>query len=307
VIDELQSFVLDAKFYGKGPLCVALVVTDHARKNGLPLSSESLITEGEGQVLGLGRSKVQTILARYGITKTLASEGGRTSRGSIANMRSYVTFLNNIQLAKSVDIDAVEKFWIEKVKLHFSAKPFSIKVDPSLSIRAVVRSIISQAQLRQKDSSGSMIVGTVMQHLVGAKIELAMLGHDIKVEHHGSNQNDVKGRGGDFDLGDVSIHVTTAPGELLIAKCVDNLSRGLKPIIVTSGKGVAVAEALSENAGIGDRVDVLDFEQFFATNVHELGRFESTHRRKAVQDILERYNAVVSEYENDDSLKVDLK
>ena len=40
-----------------------------------------LLTEGGGQVFGLGKSAVQSILHRHDITRVLASEGGRTSRG----------------------------------------------------------------------------------------------------------------------------------------------------------------------------------------------------------------------------------
>lgn len=37
---------------------------------------------------------MQAVLNRHGITRVLAAEGGRTSRGSISNMREYVAFLN---------------------------------------------------------------------------------------------------------------------------------------------------------------------------------------------------------------------
>jgi len=51
----LHTFNKNQKFDRKGSLCVALVVTQHARK-GLPLDADALLTEGGGQVLGLGRS-----------------------------------------------------------------------------------------------------------------------------------------------------------------------------------------------------------------------------------------------------------
>ena len=68
-----------------------------ARVKGLPSISGELLTEGGGQVFGLGKSAVQSILQRHGITRVLASEGGRTSRGSIGNMREYVALLNQLQ------------------------------------------------------------------------------------------------------------------------------------------------------------------------------------------------------------------
>ncbi len=48
---------------------------DANRAPGLPLDPDQLLTEGGGQVLGLGRSTVQAILERHGVTRVLASEG----------------------------------------------------------------------------------------------------------------------------------------------------------------------------------------------------------------------------------------
>ena len=84
--DDLQAalarFTKENKFRGKGAICVALVVTQHAR-NSLPLDSKLLVTEGGGQVLGLGKGAVQAVLAKHGIDRILSAEGGRTSRGSL--------------------------------------------------------------------------------------------------------------------------------------------------------------------------------------------------------------------------------
>jgi hypothetical protein len=130
---DLTAFTTDKAFRGKGPLSVALVITQHARKYGLPLDPEKLVTEGGGQVLGLGKGAVQAILKKNGITRVLASEGGRTSRGSLNNMREYVAFLND--LGKKVDLDAIEAFWTARVQEFFAGKPFKIKLDASKSLR----------------------------------------------------------------------------------------------------------------------------------------------------------------------------
>ena len=96
----------------------------------------------------------------------------------------------------------------------------------------------------------------VMQHLVGAKLDYITKG---AVKHHGVAVADApNARAGDFLLGDVAIHVTTAPGEALIRKCQDNLSSGLRPLIVTTDDGVGGAKALAKQAGVDDRVDVVE-------------------------------------------------
>jgi Domain of unknown function (DUF4928) len=116
----LQAFTKDRKFNRKGPLSVALVVTQHARNMGLPLDPEKLLTEGGGQVLGLGKSAVQAILHRYEIERVLAAEGGRTSRGSISKMREYVALLNRIHGDGHADLQAIEAFWVARVQDFFA-------------------------------------------------------------------------------------------------------------------------------------------------------------------------------------------
>jgi len=212
---KLEAFVLDNKMGGKGAICLALVVTRHAKKMGLPLDATKLLTDKNGQVLGLGKGAVQTILRDHGITKVLAEEGGRTSRGNIGNMQTYVAFLNHV--AKSpADLDTIENWWIERVKKFFEAKPMIFRFDAKSSLRTVVRDLLNQAEEHQKRDAGTMFLGAVLQHLVGAKLEL-VLGHEI--EAHGAFVADaVTDRQGDYQIGDVVIHVTTYPGEALLRK-----------------------------------------------------------------------------------------
>ena len=212
----LQEFTKDRKFNRKGPLSVALVVTQQARNMGLPLDPEKLLTEGGGQVLGLGKSAVQAILHRHGIERVLAAEGGRTSRGSISNIREYVTLLNRIHGDGPVDLQAIEAFWVAHVQEFFAAKPFRVRLDASSSLRLVVRDILEQA-----DALGVWYVGAVMQHMVGAKLDCAL--GPGKFQHNSFTTSDEQsGRKGDFFVGDVAIHVTTSPGEAAIQRCSDN-------------------------------------------------------------------------------------
>ncbi len=305
---ELSRFVADKGFRGKGSLCVALVVTQHAKTMGLPLDAENLITEGGGQVLGLGKIAVQSILLRHGIDRVLASEGGRTSRGSLNNMRMYVALLNDLyrEQAGALDLDAIERFWIYRVHEFFAAKPFKIRLDASRSLRTVVGDVLLQAEERQKTTPGVYYAGAVMQHLVGAKLD-CVLPRGALVHNSFSTADAPTRRAGDFLVGDVAMHVTTSPGESLILKCRDNLDAGLRPLIVTGKKGLPVAEGLAGNSGLGDRIDVFEVEQFVAANLYELGGFAAAGRRTAVNDLVERYNQIVDEVETDPSLKIELK
>jgi hypothetical protein len=304
--DELISFTVVKSFRGKGPLSVALVVTQHAKTMGLPLDPERLITEGGGQVLGLGKGAVQSILKRHGIVRVLAAEGGRTSRGSLNNMREYAGFLNGLSQKGKVDLEAIEAYWIDRVHEFFAGKPFKIRLDASRSLRTVVRDVIGQAEERQRTAHGVYYAGAVLQHLVGAKLDCALgMGH---FQHNSFSTADAPGeRSGDFFLGDVAIHVTTAPGEAVIDRCRENLNDGHRPILVTLQRGLSVAEGLAANVGLADRIDIFEIEQFVALNLYELGRFAAEGRKVAINDLITRYNEIVDEYETDPSLKIDLR
>lgn len=288
----------------KGALCLPLVVTDHARVMGLPLDPNRLRTDKEGQVLGLGKGKVQQILARHGIDRVLAEEGGRTSRGSLGKMSAYVAFLNARSAEGTFDLDAVEKFWIARVREFFAAKPFVLRIDPTLSLRSAFRHLFAQAEARQKEMQGTMVVGTIMQHLVGAKLEGvfgATIGH-----HSASTKDEGQSRPGDFNIGDLALHVSTAPGEALIRKCQANLASGQRPVIFTTARGVTVAAGLAENAGIAERLDVFDVEQWLAAEILDRAGDSIVGRNQAVVQLLDRYNAIIGKVETDPSLRIEV-
>jgi hypothetical protein len=301
----LRAFAQEKNFRGKGPLSVALVVTEHARK-GLPLDPEALVTARQGQVLGLGRSAVQTILQRHGIARVLASEGGRTSRGSMGNMREYVTLLNALAEHGKVNLDQIENFWIARVQEFFASKPFQIKLDASQSLRVVVRHVLEQAVARQREMPGMHYAGAVMQHMVGAKLDCA-LGKGMIQHNSFSTSDQQSGRKGDFFVGDVAIHVTTSPGEAVIERCRENLNDGHRPLLVTRLRGLTVVEGLTENMDLADRIDVFEIEQFVALNFYEMGRFACEGRKTALVDFVTCYNDIVEEVETDPSLKIEFK
>lgn len=300
---QLAEFSSRSKIRGKGPLSVVLVLTRKLRELSPPFNASSLLAPQKGQVAGLGKAAVQKILKEHGIDQVLAEEGGRTSRGSIQNMNDYVDFLNG--LAAPIDFDAIERWWITRVKEFFESKPFSLKIDSSKSIRSIVADLIESAFARQKKSPGVMVAGAVMQHLVGAKIETAL--PNAKIEHEGFSVADApSGRKGDFLIGDTAIHVTTAPSEALIRKCCDNLAQSLRPLIITTSGGVGGALALAKNANVADRIDILEIEQFIATNVYEWTSFEHTKRAMTVSQLLDTYNHIIEVCETDHSLKISI-
>ncbi len=301
---KLREFVAVNQINSKGPLSVVLVITRMANTMQFPINPEDMLTDGGGQVKGLGKAAVQAILKKYKITRILSEEGGRTSRGSINNMRSYVEFLNGLYKDNLLSFKVIEEWWIERIKEYFASKPFKFKLDSSKSIRSAVRDLIDQAFKRQKDVPGTMFAGAIFQHLVGAKLELIM---PNRITHNGFSVADTSSkRLGDFSLDDVCIHVTTSPGEAVVRKCKNNLDDGLHPIVITTSKGVDVVDGLASNQGIEGRIDVFEIEQFIATNIYEISKFAEKSRKITVSQLVEKYNAIVERCETDPSLKIEI-
>lgn len=300
--ERLLAFAEKNSIKGKGALCVVLVVTRQAICAGLPLDPNSLLTENRGQVRLLGKSAVQNILKDYGIERVLAEEGGRTSRGSVGNMQRYVEFLNAAKFNQT-DLQKIEAWWIDRVRSFFAGKPMILRFDAAKSMRAAIQDLIEQAEKRQASMPGATIVGTVLQHLVGAKLSLIL---PNPPEMHGASvADDVSGRDGDFIFEDVAIHVTTMPSEALMRKCKRNLDNAKKPIIITTREKVAAAEVLAEGQGIANRLDVFDGEQFLAGNIYELGKFAVSGRKTTAEKLIAAYNKIIDECETDPSLRID--
>lgn len=300
---KLAEFAEENAVRGKGPLSVMLVLTRKMSVGAPPYSPECFLTRSKGQVAGLSSTLVQSILGDHGVSRVLAEEAGRTSRGSIEKMTAYVSLINDLASANLLDFRAIEEWWVERVRAHFATEPLKLKADLSKSLRSIVAELIATAFERQRECRGTMVAGAVLQHLVGAKLELAI--PSVTIEHHGFSVADAPNmRKGDFVIGDSAIHVTTAPSEALLRKCSDNLAAGLRPIIITTSDGTGGAHALAKNHDLADRIEILDIEQFITTNVLEWSTFQSGQRQVSVSDLIERYNVVVDVCETDPSLRI---
>ena len=144
------------------------------RDKNFPLNPDDFQTSSKGQVAGLGGANLKKILKEHGITQQLSSEGGRTSRGSMGLMIKYVDFLNAWNAEESVDFSVVEEFWAEQVREYFRNQPFVLTADTSKTIGANLDELFEQAKKRQKQNPGTQYLGTVLQHLVAAKLCLIM-------------------------------------------------------------------------------------------------------------------------------------
>lgn len=177
--------------------------------------------------------------------------------------------------------------------------------DPGRSLHANIEDLLEQALEVQRNSSGTAYVGAMLQHLVGAKLDLVL--GDGQVAHHGFSVADHStDRKADFQVDAVAIHITTHPTEALVRKCGNNLRAGLKPVIITFREGVNGALFLLRSGALEGRVDVLDATQFLTANVYERSLFRVADCKLTLEKLLLRYNEIVGGCETDPSLRVNL-
>lgn len=304
--DRLKAFQEENNIYTKGPLSLVVQFTRMVSTKAFPLDPNDYQTSSKGQVAGLGGANLKKILREHGITQLLSSEGGRTSRGSMGLMIKYVDFLNDWNSEETVDFSVVENFWADQVVEYFRNQPFVLTADTSKTIGANLDELFEQAKKRQKENPGTQYLGTVLQHLVAAKLCLIL--PEGSFEIHGASVADgPTDRNGDFVINNTILHCTTMPGALLIEKCKTNLRSGCHPVIITIFERVHTALNLAEDAGIGGRVEVWDIQQFLASNVYEHSLFDESQRNAKLAAIVNNYNKIVLEAETDPSLRIEFE
>lgn len=303
---KLRPFQTENNIVTKGPLSVVIQFTRMVKGKGFPLNPNDFKTEKEGQVSGLGGGNLKKILKEHGITQLLSSEGGRTSRGSMGLMIKYVDFLNEWNAEETVDLEVVEAFWADQVREYFSNQPFVLAADTSKTIGANLDELFEQAKKRQRQNPGTQYLGTVLQHLVAAKLCLIL--PEGSFEIHGAAVADAPtARSGDFVINKTIIHCTTSVGDLLINKCKTNLDSGYRPVIITIYERVQTALNQIEDAGLAGRIEVWDIQQFLSSNVHEHSLFDEGKQNATLGAIIENYNTIVRDKETDPSLRIEFE
>jgi hypothetical protein len=313
----LEAFIAKAQQEAprlfRNRLAVMLMLTRKAAE-AYPLDEDDFITRGGGQVKGLSGPAVQRILEGHGIERVLSSEGGRTSRGTVNFAREYAAFLNGLgdgplrrtgEEAKREAFEAIEARLVELVRAHFATRKLAIQVNPELSPTAMVTAILEAAKERQAEIPGSTALGAVAQHLVGAKLALRFPEAAL-ANHPFTAADEQTARAGDFQVGDAVFHVTVAPGEAVLRKCLTNMGAGRRPVLVVPSSKLAMAAGLTEQVGAEGRVDIYDLERFVSANVSEMAGFSFAGVREGFARLIEVYNERLQAVETDHSLMITL-
>lgn len=239
------------------------------------------------------------------------SMAGRTNKTNLMYATSFIDKLNDFHVKNGFKprFDYLFIIWLIYV-IRFHAKtPLDLTFDTKLTLREFIRGLLEALRKRDKDlGSGKKLAGLVLQHLVGAKLEIMCEGSHTKIDHHPAFQSDLLyGRKGDFEIGDFVVHVTTSPSAVLIEKCLYNINEGLRPIIITPHRQAAVASALAEGADAERRIEVFDVEGFFSTNLFEWVVRGAGSRKATIERLIDRYNMLVDAHDKTTGIHITIK
>jgi len=283
-------------------VCAGLAVCEHA-KTSFPLHKADYLTD-KNQVK-TGGPFIQNILARFGIEKTYASEGGRTTRGTVPAARALVERLNEHQEIGKLPpedrealFNTLQEWLVERVKDFFGRQRLEVDFDFSDSATNFIAKILATAKERNQS-------GAIAQHLVGAKLALRF--PEMAIENHNYTTADRQlGRKGDFEIQDTIFHVTVAPAEALMNKIKSNLAENYRVVLITSSDKRDASSQLAEVAGVFSRIAIYPLETFVAQNIDELASFSRASFLTTFAALLRKYNERVDAIEADKSLLISI-
>jgi hypothetical protein len=282
------------------------LIVSRMMADGMPITDERLYSEGKSQVRGLSGSTISKILEQHGETRLFTREGGRTSRGTIFLAAAFRDVLNSTHELVSEAVDEtltsnqLEAFFTQCVRLdYFDKQRITVELDYSKPVSSVVNDILKAAAERSDKPTGA-----VLQHLIGAKLQLRF--PDVKIGNDRANSADLHtDREGDFQVGTTAFHVTTAPMEKLISRCAENKRAGYRPVILTLESKVVAARQMADNVGMSEQIAVQAAETFIGNNIEEIAIYDGDKIREGLARLIRTYNTRIHAIEIDKSLMID--
>ncbi|MEV6096216.1 DUF4928 family protein [Nocardia sp. NPDC051981] len=290
-------------------MCAGLYISDYLAA-AFPLTPA--VYKADTQVKGASGAKAKELLADHGETRKFTSEGGRTSRKTIVLAEQLADTINSAGAAAEVNALGpserhalawiLQEWFVDRVRDdYFGRQKISADIDPSWSIRTIVANLIAAGRER-----GGNTAGAIVQHLVGAKLQIRFPDEKINVESY-TTADQQTGRAGDYQIGHTAIHVTMSPSsQVFQGRCKDNIHHGFRPRVLVPKDELRRAEIYAEDAGIANKVAIQSIEDFVGTNIEEVAGFRQDHVRAELRRLLELYNARIEKAESDHSLKVQI-
>lgn len=276
-------------------------------QNRFPLTPDYVQSDKGSQVRGLSGACIKSVLARHGEGRAFASEGGRTSRGTLPMALELADIINSNlpigldEIARIENANKIADFFVDRIRQDFfDRQRIKVEIDLQKPVSGIVRDILAAASLRTDKPTG-----TVAQHLVGAKLE--MMFPTMEIGKDNSNAADQQtNRSGDFQINDAAFHVTVSPMAKLTDRCRDNIRNGVRPVVIVPADKVAFAQGLFESEQLDDNVQVISLESFIGIGIEELSMYRDARIRLNVARLIACYNRRIDEIESDKSLQIEM-
>ena len=283
----------------------ALVTLDRLLEN-YDLDRKTHTTSSGAQVKMQTQHNVSNILARFGETRPITSEAGRTSSGSL---HAVEELLEALKLTCLDELDKQRRntvltrminhlVWL--AGKHAAAEErtkarIAVEYDPTQNASQIVSDALEGAEHK---------AGAVAQHLVGAKLQLRL--PDVEIPNYGYSTADVQtGRRGDFEVNDTVFHVTVAPNDGHYKKCASDVRGGYRVYLLVRDDVRVGAEQIAHQSH-SERIAVQSIEAFIGQNLDELSGFSKSTFEKRFLKLLELYNKRVAAVEADKSLLIEI-
>lgn len=270
-----------------------------------PLEPADYTSKGGSQVKGISGAHGNQIIRRFlPEARSIGTEAGRTSRGTLPAVERLATRLNKlVPLAKLTPkerarlADKLQRWLVENpIRTYFGRQKLEASLDPGHTSLANIAALLQAADERNQ-------AGAVAQHLVGAKLALRF--PRIEISNHSFTTADAQlERSGDFLVNDTALHITMTPSPLVFPKCERNIRDGFRVILLVPDSKREGARQMADSLSLGERVAVLAIESFVGQNLDEIAEFSQNALEGDLRKLLETYNARVAECEPDRSLLI---
>ena len=173
-------------------LMVNLVVHCHA--DSFPLDIINYKTKNGDQIRSQ-ETQPKKVFIDIGATVGFGSMAGRTNKTNLSYAIPFIDALNDFYIKRGIRprFDYLLLIWIFRVLQFYARTPIDLTFDPKLALREFIRILLEALRKRDRDlGSGKKLAGLVLQHLVGAKLELAVEGTGVIIDHHPAFQSDAQ-------------------------------------------------------------------------------------------------------------------
>lgn len=284
----------------RGNIAGGLVLIENLRDN-LSFDIDEHKASGSDQLKNASLRNVQRILERFGESRILLKEGGRTNRGLMRNLTPLLEALSETDVRRLSDedrstaFDDMQAFLAERARDVFNAEKISFSYSRVIASREIVGKILDAAYERGK-------AGEVAEYLVGAKLALRFPDYDIRNSAASAADDQTKEQG-DFQINDCVFHVTVSPNSGHYDKCARNLSDGFRTFLLVPDRILAGTRQNADLQANG-RISVEAIESFVSQNIEELSDFAGSRVSENIKLLIHTYNERIAEVETDLSLQI---